>query len=187
MATGGPNENGIPARPAPDESLWLAEEPLGPNPTGTQPPTPRPATPPRHPRPRWGNSRQTFVGGSGRTRDAGRSQAADYSSCCCSDHRPGNRHILDCLDCADRTSRRGAKPASLLHAPRSDDDNSLNILIGLAQNAPAWLINALWVVHTSLLIILGVCLAAVEHKPQVEPPGINLSDQIGEAARRDIA
>ncbi|HEY1784158.1 MAG TPA: prenyltransferase/squalene oxidase repeat-containing protein [Pirellulales bacterium] len=60
----------------------------------------------------------------------------------------------------------------------AEEDQGLNILIALAQNAPAWLISA--VVHTSLLIILGVGLVAVEHTRQIEPPGINLTDQIGD-------
>jgi hypothetical protein len=73
-------------------------------------------------------------------------------------------------------SPRGAQAVN--PALGGEDDQGLNILIALAQNAPAWLISA--VVHTSLLIILGLGLAVVQQTHELEPPGINLSDQIGE-------
>ena len=119
---------GLPDRPSPDDSLWPADD------AWWAPACPRPA--PRHPHARATPSSPTLD----RPRCLPRRPVADQRS---------GRHS-GCRLTAPSVPRPDSLPVPKLDVTRRcgrGGNQASTILLGLAQNAPAWLISA--VVHTS--------------------------------------
>jgi len=164
MATGEPNEHGIPDRPAPDESLWPADAPLSPSQSKPRDPAPTGASRPGEAiPPKRSTGRDPSAPGLSKRPAAGSAASVPSGGWGASPVPTG--------------SPSGVQTASPTLSA-AEDDQSLNILIALAQNAPAWLISA--VVHASLLIILALGLVVAKQQHELEPPGINLTEQIGD-------
>ncbi len=158
MATGEPNEQGIPDRPLPDDSLWQEDPPIASGKSNARSSPQSPSGQPDFgaPRKNLGPLGHTAPIPTGAGMAAGRGGG-----------QPG-------------WTRTAASAAVANPSEAIEDENNLDILLGLVQNAPAWLISA--VVHTTLLIILAVGLAVADRRGLIEvSPNINLSEPMGDS------
>ena len=181
MARGDPDRHDSFEWPAPHESLLLAEAPAAPTPASPKAvsaKTPSPKTPSRR-----GDSAHLAAPPAERAvLPAAAAPSRQFSNRVSPAARrrkkpalphPGTPPAVETAKVARAPKQARPSAGTIPPAATIGDETRLGPLVELLQNAPAWLISA--VVHTSLLIVLGMCLVAVKHRGSLEQPGIDIA------------